>query len=214
MNTTRVVTFLIFVIAQMGAVTQGWSGPVAGRLYYTRSTTPSSVNWVDFTYDGRGGFTLTNETLITTLARADGLVIAPDGDLLVGGGCENENLIYKVNPYTGKFVSRIANGGSCHMSLDPNRTRAWAGFDYSGSHLLAEIPLNPFSSGIGHSITGSNSGVGTLAWDTAGNAFYTTSWGGATGAFGAIDLNTFVTSSLLTNLPAAHGMAFDQIGTA
>ena len=205
----RIMLWLALGLAQLTVNPRSWAGPVAGRLYYTRFSNPPSVNSVDFSYGGGTNFTLTNKTLIATFgSAADGLVVAPDGDLVVGS-CGT--LVYKVNPFTGKVLSRTANGGICHMALDPNRARAWGGFDYdvSGSKLLTEIPLTTFAAGIGHAVTGSTTAVGTLAWDTAGNAYYTDSPSTGTGAFGIINLNTFVTTNLLANLPAAHGMAFD-----
>jgi hypothetical protein len=60
-----------------------------------------------------------------------------------------------------------------------------------------------------HSITGDDTAVGTLAWDSSGNCFYTVSQPAGTGSFGLLNTNTFVTKRLLAGIPAAHGMAYD-----
>ncbi|MBU6399477.1 MAG: DUF11 domain-containing protein, partial [Verrucomicrobia bacterium] len=127
------------------------------------------------------------------------LIIAPSGDLIIGG---QGNAVYEVDPTSGAVVSANAGGGQAyHMSLDPSRTKAWSA--WSGSPLI-EVPLNPFGNGIPHTLSGDDTSVLTLAWDPAGNVYYTSSGGG----FGLIDLTNFVTSRKLTP-PADHGMAYD-----
>jgi uncharacterized repeat protein (TIGR01451 family) len=182
--------------------------PASGLLYYTRYQSPAEVKKVNYSYDGATNFVFSNAVSIVTLNGADGLTVAPDGSLIVGtcGG----GAISKVNPLTGAYTSVPAGGGACHLALDPNRARAWAGFTYSGSTALSEIPLIPyFTNGIAHPVVGSENAVGTLAWDPAGNAFYTVSGPSGVGSFGAINLTTFVTTRFLSNLAAAHGMAYD-----
>jgi streptogramin lyase len=177
-------------------------------LYYTRYQSPAEVKKVNYSYDGGTNFVLSNATSIVTLNGADGLTVAPDGSLILGT-CGN-GTIARVNPASGVYSTVPAGGGACHLALDPKRTRAWAGFTYGGSVALSEIPLMPyFANGIAHAITGSESSVGTLAWDPAGNAYYTVSSPSGIGNFGAIDLTTYVTTRLLSNIPAAHGMAYD-----
>ncbi len=182
--------------------------PTTGLLYYTRYQSPSQVKKVRFTYDGGRQFALSNATAIATLPGADGLTVGPTGELIVGscGG----NSISEVDPVTGAFTTVPSGGGACHVVLDPSRTKAWAGITYNGNSALSEIPLLPeFTNGIPHPITGSETGVGTLAWDGTGTAYYTVSGPSGGGNFGLINLQTFVTTRLLANLPAAHGMAYD-----
>src|SRR5439155_808604 len=146
-------------------------GPVSGLLYYTRYQNPPEVKHVSFYYDGLTNFILSNATSIVTLpGGSDGLTVAADGDLVVGA-CSS-SAIYKVNPTTGAYLSATPGGGSCHLALDPSRTKAWAGFSYNGSAALSEVPLTPFANGVPHTITGSETAVGTLAWDGASNCFY------------------------------------------
>jgi uncharacterized repeat protein (TIGR01451 family) len=180
--------------------------PVSGTLYYTRYAGSPRVKKVDFTYDGATSFTLNAPVAIADLPGADGLVIAPDGNLIIGG---QGNAIYKVDPVTGTVTSQTAGGGaSYHMSMDPNRQRAWSGWESSG---LIEVPLNPFGPGILHTLTGDDTHVDTIAWDETGTAYYTISGAGGFGNFGVIDLTTFKTTRKLSNVAAAHGMSFDPL---
>ena len=135
------------------------------------------------------------------------MTIGPEGSLIVGA-CGSGN-IYKVNPVNGTFVTATSGGGSCHLSLDPSRTKAWAGFSYGGSQALSEIPLTPFGNGTARVITGDDTAVGTLAWNADGNCYYVVSQPGGIGSFGLLNTNTFVTKRFLANVAAAHGMAYD-----
>lgn len=201
--TLRTIGLLVFALPAVAL-----AGPIAGKLYYTRYQSPPEVKHVNFYYDGATNFILSNATSIVTLpAGSDGLTVAPDGDLVVGA-C-GSGVIYKVNPATATYESVSSGGGSCHLALDPSRAKAWAGFSYNGSAALSEIPLNPFANGTAHTITGDDTAVGTLAWDSSGNCFYTVSQPAGTGSFGLLNTNTFVTTRLLAGIPAAHGMAFD-----
>jgi uncharacterized repeat protein (TIGR01451 family) len=192
--------FLALLFASLAPLA-GLGGAVSGTLYFTRYTGSPRVNKVDFSYDGGTNFYLTNLVGIADLQGADGLVIAPDGSLIIGG---QGNVVFKVDPDSGAVVSAGAGGGAAyHMSLDPDRQRAWS--DWGGSPLI-EIPLNPFGDATTHALTGDDTSVLTLAWDPAGNVYYTSAGGG----FGVIDLTTFVTSRKLTP-DADHGMAYDPL---
>jgi uncharacterized repeat protein (TIGR01451 family) len=182
--------------------------PTSGLLYYTRYQSPADVNKVNYYYDGTTNFVFSNAVVIVDLNGADGLTVAADGSLIVGA-C-GSGTISKVNPLTGSYVTVPSGGGACHLALDPNRQRAWAGFTYSGSSALSEIPLVPsFGNGIAHPVTGDDTSAGTLAWDAGGYTYYTVSSPGGNGNFGVINMTNFTTHRLLTGVPAAHGMAYD-----
>jgi len=182
------------------------TGTFTGTLFFSVFTgcDPGNVNKVSFTYVVDSTFTLETPQKIACTPNADGLIFTPDGDLLVGGMAD---VVYKVNPETGKFSSVKAGGPPAyHAMLDPTQTQAWV----SGiPGLIASIPLNPFADGTAHALVGDDRAITHMAWDHAGNAFYTTSGSGGHGHFGRIDLTTFTTTRLLQNLPGAHGMTFD-----
>ena len=57
---------------------------VSGELFYT-TFLPPAVKKVAFTYDA-AGFRIGKRVLIANLPGADGIVFAPNGKLIVGGG--------------------------------------------------------------------------------------------------------------------------------
>jgi PKD repeat protein len=179
--------------------------PVASEMYYTRFCKPNNVKKVSFAYDGRVGFTLQSPNTIASTGGADGLIFAPDGDLLVGGQGDQ---IYKVNPASGQTQTVTAGGTkSFHLAMDKSNTKFWSA-GIPGT--LAEVPLNPFANATARPLTGTDTAVTSIAFAKDGTAFYTSSVADGNGMFGVIDLTTFRTTRLMTLLPAAHGMTFDQ----
>lgn len=176
-----------------------------GDLYFTTYNGGTNVNKVAFDFDGT---TLTMGQVINVASTngADGLIFAPDNDLLVGG---QGNKVHKVNPLTQNVVTKNAGGSEAyHLALDPSLTNAWAG-GVPGA--LAKIPLNPFADGMMIPMNGDDKNVTSLAFQDANHAFYTSSNtdDAGLGNFGTIDMKTFTTHRLLSNLPGGHGMAYD-----
>lgn len=135
----------------------------------------------------------------------DGLVFAPDGDLLVGG---KGNGVHKVNLRTGAFstIKLPQSVLAFHLMLDPSGTKVWIS-GIPGQPATMSLP--PDGKVTVHTLTGDDSWITTIAWDDAGNAYYTSSGAGGGGSFGRLDLATMTTKRILTGLPAAHGMVFD-----
>jgi len=175
-----------------------------GTLYFTRfdpGTCPN-VSKVAFTYITDSEFTPEKPQQVACVPNADGVIFAPDGDLLVGGG----EVIFKVKAQSGQFSSVKSGGWALHLMLDPNQQQVWAS-SIPGTPVT--IPLNPFADGTRRALVGDDTSVTTIAWDTAGHAFYTASGARGNGSFGTIDLDAWKTTRRWSNLPAAHGMAFD-----
>ncbi len=198
---------LVFAFGFLGKGDQAGAVATSGTLYYTTFAGGPNVNKVPFSYNGSSSFTLGASSNIASTPGADGIIFAPDGDLLVGG---QGNAVYKVNPTTGAFTGVNAGGTSAfHIMLDPNKTQAWT----SGiPGTPATIPLSPFSNGTAHPLTnaaGAPAYIDTIAWDKSGDAFYTSSGSSGFGTFGKINLTTFIVTPEITGLPAAHGMSFD-----
>jgi hypothetical protein len=175
----------------------------SGDLYFTRYAGAPNLQKVHFNYNN-GKFTLAKPTAVATLNGVDGVVFAPDGDLLVGG---QGDVVHKVHIANGKSVDMRANASAYHLSLDPSRKKVWA-TGIPGP--LAEIPLSPFGAGVAHPLTGDDPNITSIAFDGSGRSYYTSSGAAGGGSVGRIDLKKFTTKRMISNLPAAHGMVFDR----
>lgn len=208
MKRKAIVASLSALALAFGLSTQAGAVATSGTMFFTTFAGGQNVNKVSFSYNGTNSFTLGTPSGVASTPGADGIIFAPDGDLLVGG---QGNAVYKVNPTTGTFTGVNAGGTNAfHIMLDPNKTQAWT----SGiPGTPATIPLSPsFANGTAHPLafaSGAPAFIDTIAWDKSGNAFYTSSGSGGFGTFGKIDLTTFVVTPEITGLPAAHGMSFD-----
>lgn len=178
----------------------------SGTLYYTRHEGSVNVRKVSFNYNGQSAFTLSTPADVAQVGGADGILFAPDGDILVGGA---SNVLYKVDPRTGGSVSANTDGyDSYHLALDPSQTKVWTA---ALPGTLVEVPLNPFSNGTSHQLAGDNLDVTSIAFDAQGRAYYTASGAAGGGDYGRIDLKTFTTQRANEDpLPAAHGMVYDS----
>lgn len=184
---------------------------ISRDIFYTRwnnsGPTDANVKKCVVTYDrGAGTMVISNITPLAHTNGADGIVFAPDGDLLVGG--QDSGYIHKVNPVTGAFTSELSNtGASYHVVMDPSNTKAWtAGLP----GMLSEVPVNPtFAAGTAHAVSGSVSGITDLQF-VGSQVFYTSSINAGNGSFGTIDMSTFTTTQILgPALESAHGMRYD-----
>jgi outer membrane protein OmpA-like peptidoglycan-associated protein len=186
--------------------------PLSGTLYFTSyggcaqaaNGKDANVYKASFTYVVGSQFTVTKPDGVTcTKDSVDGLVFAPDGDLLVGGKGDG---VLKINLRTGTFAAIKMPVDAYHLMLDPRGTVVWV----SGiPGQPASLPLRPGGKSAAHALVGDDTTITTIAWDRAGGAYYTSSGAGGGGSFGRIDLGTFTTKRILRNLPAAHGMTFD-----
>jgi hypothetical protein len=142
--------------------------------------------------------------VVANLPAADGLALAPDGDLLVGGAKTGN--IFKVNPKSGTVVvepSGIAT--AFHVTVSPDGTQAWtAGLPGT----LASVPLKPFGPGVARPLHGDDQAVTTVGFSPQG-AFYTASNSFGSGNFGSIDLATLQTKRIQPDLRGAHGFTYD-----
>ncbi len=179
-----------------------------GDLYFTRYSGAPNVYTVKYDFDGASTFTLGAPTPIATTVGADGIIFAPDGDLLVGG---QGNRVHKVAP-DGSSVTTVTAGGtqSYHLSGDPSLQRIWSG-GIPGQ--LAEIPLNPFANGIPYAMAGDDLGVDTIVFGPGG-AYYTSSAPNGFGWWGSIDLDTTAktaTTHRILTAEGTHGAVYDPL---
>jgi len=179
-------------------------------MYYTTFAGGVNVHKVDFNYNGTNSFVLSNNTGLASTPGADGIVFTSDGFLAVGG---QGGAVYRVNPTTGAFTNHSTNGPAAyHMSVAPN-----------GAILAASIPGQPvsFNSTLTNNGTpltfvggGQDSVLDTIVFDKNGQGWYTDSSSGGFGNFGKVNIdfanNTYTTTRTMTNVPAAHGAAYDS----
>ncbi len=211
MKTHSATKQVLFGVLGLGCLTStAFADPTTGTVYYTRYATQAArVNKVDYAYNGTT-FSIGTPTVLSTLGGfggADGIIFAPDGDLLVGG---QGNAVHKVEVDGSSFESRTAGGtSSFHLSPDPSGKNIWSG-GIPGQ--LAEIPLTPFSNGIAYTMLGAESGIDSIIF-RGNDAFYTSSSPNGNGSFGSITFDrvahTATTTRLIPFIIAAHGGAYD-----
>jgi hypothetical protein len=199
----RCVTVLAGLLAAAGQVQ---ADPTSGDLYFTLYTGGTNVNKVHYTFDGTS-VTYGSVVNITSTPGADGIIFAPDGDLLVGG--QGSGLVYKVNPSTGSFIGTFpGTTDSFHLTLDPSGTKFYTS-PFGGP--LDIVPLTPFGPGTANAVSGDDFGVTQITFDQSGTGkvFYVNGAPNGYGNFGLIDLTTFTTTRIYAGFQPAHGMQYD-----
>jgi hypothetical protein len=195
--------------------------PVDGNIFYTTFVPVLGVGssglvsnftvWqVEAKYTGNGtvldgNFSLLNDTGIALTGRGDGIVRNPNTHQLLVSN--QGNAIYQVNPANGAFTT--ANPGipnAYHLVVDPNENVVWAA-GLPGN--LSSVPINPFGGAGTVKVLSGNDPLITSMLFTPFGIFYTASMQPGVGNFGTIDLVSGVTTRLISNLPAAHGIQYD-----
>ena len=179
--------------------------PAGGEIYYTRFSGTPNLKKVSFHFDGLT-LRFDSRTALARLDGADGLIFVPDGDLIVSG---QGYRVHKVKlDGSGVHATRDAGGEvAFHVALDPRGDRVWT----SGQPgALVEIPLAPFGAGIVRELRGEDTVVTGIGFDNRGTAYYTASNFRGGGSFGTVDLATFTTTRLMSDILAAHAITFDS----
>ncbi len=169
-------------------------------LYFTEYNSVNSINYAPVTYNGTS-VTFGSIVSVATNIEADGLIFLPNGNLLTAEGDVTE-----VNPITGQTQTFSSGPGGDHLALDPSGQFAWTAAQPGE---LEKIPLDPFSPPIAEPLTGDDTLITAVAFDSAGNAYYTTGSPTSPGNFGTINLQTFTTTRVFSDLPAARGIMYD-----
>lgn len=182
------------------------SRAITGFFAYTTYQGTPNIKRITYHYDG-SKITLGVPLAIAATAGADGITTLPNGDLVVGG---EEHETYLLSPQPGLIkTASVGDALSDHVTYDSQRNVIWTSGDNPYSD-LAEIPLKTFAKGIIRQLKGDDNHITQLAFDTAHNAYYTLSPPQGNGAFGIVNLDTFITTRKINNLPAAHGIIFDH----
>jgi hypothetical protein len=192
--------------------------PVTGTLFYTTFSGGVNVHKADFNYNGTT-FTLSNNIGIASTNGADGLLFAPDGNLLVAG--QGRNLTEVTTG--GTIVKTVDPGGdSFHLALTSNAPNAlvynmWNG---GGTGPISAVTLSGgglLNNGVLYTTTtvtpGASTDVRGVIFDTANSTwYYGTAPDGGSGDFGTVVFNDVAHTATLTRLKTglfAHGLSFD-----
>ena len=212
-----VLSPLLLIAALPAAASAAPGGAISGELYFTtfqNQGTCSGANCtpnvfkVGYQYNGTNTFTLGTPQIITTTKGADGIVFTSSGrHLLIGG--QSSGQVFEVDPSTGATTS-VNSGLSAdyHLTLSPSGTTVYtAGLPGNA----ATVPVSPLANGTEHQITGQDTSITQIAFvpGETGYAYYTSSNENGNGSFGVLNLGTYQTTRLISNLPAAHGMVYD-----
>lgn len=199
------------VTAWMAAMAVLLAGPAkadtfAGTVYYTYYTGGANVWKVNFSYnDATATASLNSPVHVATTNGADGIIFAPNGNLLIGG--QGSGNVYEVNPITGSLINTQAtNTASYHLTLDPNLGTVYTS-SFGGPLQVLNLPVGSGYST--RSITGNESGVTQVAFGTGGSVFYVNGNPNGFGNIGTVNLATGVTTRLYSGVQAAHGVIYD-----
>lgn len=177
-----------------------------GVVYYTYFTGGQNVWRVNYSYnDVTKVFSLGTPQNIASTNGADGIIFAPNGNLLIGG--QNSGNVYEVHPGTGAIVNTQNTGTpSFHLTLDPNGTKVYTS-DFGGRLNIVDLPIG--SGSTPRNISGDESGITQVTFGIGGTVFYVQGNPNGFGNLGTIDLATGVTDRLYTSVRPAHGIVFD-----
>ena len=215
MKITRAVCWVALILACSCMV---WADPVSGTLFYTTFQGGNNVHKVDFNYDGTT-FTLGPRIDIAATNGADGLLFAPDGNLLVAG--QGFNL---TEVSTGGAIVKTVNPGnpSFHLALNGDGSLVYSLWNGGGGAPIGASPLiggGLSTNGTPYSVscapgTACSTDVRGVILDTTNNTWYygTAFDGDINGQFGSVVfddiLHTAVLTPILFDVPA-HGLTFD-----
>ena len=197
---TLVGSMLLLLAGQVSAAV------FTGTVYYTYFTGGQNVWSVGYSYDeATQTFNLNTPQNIASTNGADGIIFAPNGNLLIGG--QGSGNVYEVNRATGAVVNTQFTGTpSFHLTLDPSGNTVYTS-DFGGRLNKVAIPIG--SGNTPTNISGDETGITQVAFGTGSTVFYVQGSPNGFGNLGTIDLATGVTDRLYTGVQPAHGLVFD-----
>jgi hypothetical protein len=203
--------------------TSAMADAVSGTMYYTTYAGTDRLFSADYSYDGAATFSITNKTAISGSAQGllggDGLLFAPNGNILVGG---QTNKVYEVTTGGSVVTSVDPGGASFHLALPSNASDAQL-YNLAnggcGDNCVSAVKLTagglPGSAGSLYTVSGGSShDIRSLAYDTTNAVWYygTAADGSTSGDFGTVvfdDTLHTATLTLIASSVAAHGLTFD-----
>jgi hypothetical protein len=214
---------LSFALLLVGSATGLLADSATGTLFYTTFSGGVDVHKVNYNYDGISTFLLSGITDVATTVGADGILFAPDGNLLVAG--QGNNHVTEVTTAGAIVGSPVDAGtGSYHLALQSNANNAllynmWNGSGSGGSTSISALQLSGgglSAAGIAYTVscsTGCSTDVRGVIWDPINSKwYYGTAPDGGSGDFGTVVFNDVSHTATLTRLQTglwAHGLSFD-----
>ena len=203
LKSTSLRVLLLASTATLGMVSGAQAVVFDGTLFYTLFSGGLNVNKIDYSYDDSTfTFSLGSSVNIASTPGADGIIFAPNGNLLIGG--QGTSSVYEVDPDTGAIVDTQATGApSYHLT-----TRAGLIYtsDFGGALKTIDFPMTTTTT---TPISGDEGGVTQIAFNAIGASYYVNGAPNGGGNIGTIDLGTGVTSRLHSSVESAHGMIYD-----
>jgi autotransporter-associated beta strand protein len=212
--------WLIALVALLLSCSTAEATQFQGTRYYTRFSGEPNVTSLGFTYDDHThNLVYATQHDIASLIGADGIMFAPNGNLLVTSN--SSGVVYRLDATAGRTLQSVSTGTAglpdFHMALDPGRTQFYSSNRYDRtSGPLDTFGINPdgsINNATTTPITGDDPNVTQLAFAPNGKTLYVD---GAPNSFGSIGLFSFaggndVTTQLVgTNqVRAAHGVVYD-----
>jgi hypothetical protein len=214
---------LLLMVAGLACTILAQAGTITGTLYYTTFAGGTNVHSVNYSYNGTS-IVYSSNVGITGVTGADGILFAPDGNLLVAG--QGANHITELTT-AGVVLGTVAAGtGSYHMALSSDASNAtlfnlWNGPGSGGSDPISAVTLTGGSivgaaSGVPYTIVGTGShDVRGLVYDPANSTwYYGTAPDGAAGDFGTVSFSgTTATLTLIASGKFAHGLTYDSFAS-
>jgi len=199
------VRIFVTMIVSAGMAGTAYSNVFTGTLYYTYFTGGQNVWSVGFSYDDvAASASLATPHFIASTNGADGIIFAPNGNLLVGG--QGSGNVYEITPSGALVNTQFTGTPSYHLALDPSGNSVYTS-DFGGRLNKVAIPIG--SGNTPQTITGGDNGLTQVAFGDAGAVFYVDGNPNGFGNLGTVALGTGVTTRLYSGVQPAHGLIYD-----
>ena len=178
---------------------QAAATPASGTFYWTNFGNGNAYGYGSFSWDGVSLSATTTQLATVAAGSVDGsLVVGADGNIYTG----RAGNMSQINPSNGRVLSANTGVNNNVTSIDPARTTVYAG--WKDTSLATVATGTNFGAGTPHALTGSDTVASGLAWDSNGTVWYTTGGENVLGNVGTINLTTFKTTQLLTQISATE----------
>lgn len=207
MSKRHVLRSTVFAVAALVGAQAAHADLISGELFYTLFSGGQNVNKVAYSYDEAAhAFVLGAAQNVASTNGADGIIFAPNGNLLIGG--QGSGNVYELNPTTGALIHTQNTGAaSYHLALDPTGTKVFTS-DFGGALKTLSMPIGSGVTSTG--VSGGDGGVTGVAFNAGGAGFYVNGSPNGHGNVGKINVATGSTTRLFSGVEAAHGMVYDR----